>query len=309
MSRYFNNYINILFSEANNEDFFLYLNEESIYFTNSLNNTVEKFSDRHKNYAGKLPNFRSTNKENLAKYKSAIAYCKDEQKKDDILDEEKELLNNVIDILNYKTHLINKGIKKTPKNTNEFRTKIIEYVKKKYPHLEVIDNKYFFNASKLSLRIIKSLSDFINVSNEIQKQIDKKEKLNIYYRGHSNYTYELVPSVYRNNYVNSEHKMYRDILIRNPEEFTHAKTTFEKLTIMQHYGLPTRLLDVTKNPLVALYFACENSNNENNPAEVLAFNPKLEDIKYYDSDTVCILSNIAKCERTLYNKRRIQYIQ
>lgn len=63
----------------------------------------------------------------------------------------------------------------------------------------------------------------------------------VYYRGHSIKSWELIPGVFRqdNKYG------YMD--------------EFKILDIAQHYGLKTRLLDVTFNPLIALYFACSEN--------------------------------------------------
>ncbi|MBW4236742.1 FRG domain-containing protein [Enterobacter roggenkampii] len=46
----------------------------------------------------------------------------------------------------------------------------------------------------------------------------------------------------------SEDLAVRDIVSLHPNEFSSDKTMFDRLVRMQHFGLPTRLLDVTSNP-------------------------------------------------------------
>lgn len=136
----------------------------------------------------------------------------------------------------------------------------------------------------------------------IKTFIERLEALNLdnpsdsvfYFRGHSDHEgFSLTPSIYREKeWIENEHRMFREIIMKCPNDFVHVNSAFEKLVRMQHYSLPTRLLDLTTNPLAALFFAV--NENPDKDAEVLIFRIPKKEVKYYDSDTISILTNIAK---------------
>lgn len=138
---------------------------------------------------------------------------------------------------------------------------------------------------------IKSLADFSKALAEIDNAELEGKKL--YYRGHSRLSYEMVPNLYRKeNYYLKEDLIYRDALVNLPHEFYNCKTTIEVLVKMQHYEFPTRLMDLTRNSLVALYFACIGAYDED--GEVLLINIPESNVGFFDSDKITILANIAK---------------
>ncbi|WP_227368854.1 FRG domain-containing protein [Halomonas sp. M20] len=120
-----------------------------------------------------------------------------------------------------------------------------------------------------------------------------------FYRGHSNKNkYKLEPSLSRKDddgnylYLENEHILYRELLVSNSADFQSDEYTLDKLVRMQHYSLPTRLLDITSNPLIALYFACKSAPNED--GEVIVFSMPRKEVKYFDSDVASCIANLVR---------------
>jgi hypothetical protein len=138
---------------------------------------------------------------------------------------------------------------------------------------------------------VGSVRTFLDALEKIEKPSDST----FFYRGHPSFTYLLKPSIYRDaRWVENEDIMFKELILRCPNDFTSLASTFQTLVKMQHYGLPTRLLDLTANPLIALYFACDPADPPSESGEVLAFGIPTTEVKYYDSDTVSVIANIAR---------------
>jgi FRG domain len=142
---------------------------------------------------------------------------------------------------------------------------------------------------------LKSVADLI-----ANLKVDTAHKSGpCWFRGHSTDAWSLIPSYQRlkspppESVLRSRFKQNAHLLI--PQA---TATDFDWMFIMQHYGVPTRLLDWTESPLAALYFTV--CHQESKPGVLWALFPlvlnrlttsKPEDVHHLPSFEDSILGN------------------
>lgn len=160
-------------------------------------------------------------------------------------------------------------------------------------------------ATKTILDTAGSVEKFL----EILQGWRPDEKTETFFRGHEDAKFELTPSLLRKTadgayqFLPNEDRLCKELLIAHYDEFQSDQYCFDRLVRMQHYSLPTRLLDISSNPLVALFFACYCKDAMLDiDGEVILFRVTSESVKYYDSDTVSCIANLSNLTYTQKNE-------
>ena len=147
------------------------------------------------------------------------------------------------------------------------------------------------------VRDLKTLIRCIDVLTNGLREQTPPRATGLYFRGVDDYTFRLEPTVMRKSELRvNEDRLMIDLSIRRPDDFDGDALYFQRLVMARHFELPTRLLDVTRNPLVALcYASAENKAHRSGVLHVFCVPDTM--IRPFDSDTVSLLANFGRLDR------------
>ena len=159
-----------------------------------------------------------------------------------------------------------------------------------------------------SVKKVSSLAQF-------EKWVDEIRKESMLFRGMANANWKVESSLYRRLKINGLKRVDSDmflemakVLINRARRSQHGMKKYRKsndlelLVDLQHYGAATCMIDFTKNPFVALFFACGTTYNRKNKeidGTVVAFNSDNTD----SYDKISIKNSDEKIEYWIQNNK------
>jgi hypothetical protein len=161
---------------------------------------------------------------------------------------------------------------------------------------------------------LENISDFLDVINEIATAYEKDTKKefgikdthegpswykyqhNLWFRGQADYSWPLLPQVCREKFqkaaarsgdsvVGYEKTAFNQFITRANHLIVNKMSISERYFLAQHYGLPTRLLDWTTNPLTALFFGVANKSLEKSDGAFIVYLSR-KDISGFEHESV-----------------------
>lgn len=132
------------------------------------------------------------------------------------------------------------------------------------------------NETKVEVEDVASYIKYINGLSPTINGDAKTYESTFVFRGQGSTKFDLVPSIGRDSYwrkpgsntispitgsLTHEAEIIETACRILPNVFKRDLLPIDLLACLQHYGVPTRLLDVTSNALAALYFACGNPDD------------------------------------------------
>lgn len=143
---------------------------------------------------------------------------------------------------------------------------------------------------------INSVAEYVDIvcKENVELRRTGKRRDSLLFRGQADKDNLLIPSIGRKTadgkaLIEEERNMIEMARYKLPTVFRKDLEPIELLALLQHHGIPTRLLDVSENALVGLYFAChDDKNTKGKDGEVIVFESNdLEVANYPMVNTIC----------------------